>query len=228
MFASLTVVAALFALPPIPDYAKAAHRLASTEVRDAIDDAYQSVDPRGLRPWWRAELYMICARESRCGREGLLGAHGNDARGTDRRAWERATKSGDLRPDECPEHAWQDGVWGTRGLFGMFAAYHVGKVGECEGPESMDDPEVGAMLAARWMAQCRRKIGEQRIACTCIDHTRMWIGAGVWEKRVLIEKPRDGRAPSRYVSVARQCGPELAAWMLVTELDLVVGSIGPW
>lgn len=58
----------------LPAYAEPAYRLATPEVREAIEEAYAEADPRGLHPWWRAELYLICKRESRCGRDGLVGS----------------------------------------------------------------------------------------------------------------------------------------------------------
>lgn len=209
---ALTFALAL-SLPPIPDFAEPAYRLAPMEVREAIDEAYSAADPRRRNPWWRAELYMICARESRCGRDGRVGVHGNDAPRTQRLAFDRAHARG-LLDAECQEHAWIEGEWGTRGLFGMIAAYSVGRLG-CEGPWVLDDAEVAATLAVQRLASCDAWTGSgsirRRVACTCIDHTRLWVGAGTWRARPLLGKS------SRLASVARQCGPGVAGWMFVIE-----------
>lgn len=186
----------------LPAYARPAYRLATSEVREAIDDAYAAADPQGKRPWWRAELYLICARESRCGRDGRVGVHEGDSRSSDR-AWKQAIAAGKLDVD-CQEHAWLPGEWSTRGLFGMIAAYHVGWLG-CVGPWVMDDPRVAAHLAVQQFVACNAK---RRGECTCVDHTKMWVGAGVWASRPLLGEP------SRYRSVERQCGKAVAEKMV--------------
>ena len=210
-----TLVASLLLLPPIPSYAESAHRLATMEVREAIDEAYLRADPDGSHAWWRAELYMIAKREARGGADGLVGVHEGDS-WLGRKSWEKAMRAGRLDP-ECQEHTWQEGEWGTRGLFGMIAAYHVGELG-CVGPETMDDPTAAAHLALVRMQRCRPRVGRE---CSCIDHTRLWIGSGAWARRPLLGKR------SRLTSVARQCGPEVAAWMFVIEsgtLAMVLGA----
>ncbi len=201
------LAAILLLLPPIPSYAESAHRLAPMEVREAIDEAYMRADPDGSHAWWRTELYLICARESRCGAEGLVGVHEGDS-WLGRKSYDKAVAAKRLWPDDCQEHAWQDGEWGTRGLFGLIAAYHVGELG-CVGPEVMDDPTAAAHLALVRMQRCRPRVGTE---CSCIDHTRLWVGSGTWGRRPLLGKR------SRLTSVARQCGPGVASWMLVAEL----------
>jgi hypothetical protein len=214
---SVVALAITFALPDLPEYARPAYRLATPEVREAIDDAYAEVDPTGRFPWWRVELYLICARESRCGRDGLTSVHEGDAWAGES-AWRKAVDAGQLDLDGCPEHAFAEGEWGTRGLFGMNAARSIGKLGGCRGPEAMDEPRMAASLAVQELASCRTWVGldgaRRRIRCTCIDHTRLWIGAGAWARRPLLGQR------SRLVSVARQCGPEVAAWMFVVEFGL--------
>lgn len=207
------ITATLLLLPPIPSYAESAHKLAPMSVREAIDEAYLRVDPDGSHAWWRTELYLIAKRESRSGADGLVGVHEGDS-WLGRKSWEKAMRSGKLDP-ECQEHAWQEGEWGTRGLFGMIAAYHVGELG-CVGPETMDDPEAAAYLALSRMQRCRPLTG--RGECACIDHTRLWVGSGTWSRRPLLGKR------SRVASVARQCGPGVAGWLLVSE---IFGPLGP-
>ena len=82
-----TLVASLLLLPPIPSYAESAHRLATMEVREAIDEAYLRADPDGSHAWWRAELYMIAKREARGGADGLVGVHEGDS-WLGRKSWE--------------------------------------------------------------------------------------------------------------------------------------------
>lgn len=198
----------LLTLPPLDAAAKPAHRLATPEVREAIDTAIATAGGR-VEPWWRSELYLICKREGRCGAEGLVGVHGNDAPGRARRAYDKAVARGMLSPDTCPAHAWRPDAWGTRGLFGMLAAYHVGRVLECAGPEALDDPATAARLAVDRLIACPRSLGQT--ACSCVDHTRLWVGIGTWRGRPLVG------AHSRLASVAKQCGPGVAAWFFLIE-----------
>lgn len=210
---STTLAVLLFALPEIPSYARPAYQLAPADVREAIDEAYAAADPDGSHPWWHTELYLICARESRCGREGLVGVHVGDSWASDL-AWSKAVDAGQLDPIDCDAHAWAEGEWSTRGLFGMNAARSIGSLG-CKGPDAMDDPATAASLALDTFASCSRWSGvpgqRRRLPCTCIDHTRLWVGAGVWARRPLFGKR------SRLTSVARQCGPGAAAWLFVVE-----------
>ncbi len=211
--AAMLAAAVLSLSLSLPAYAEPAYRLATPEVREAIEEAYAEADPRGLHPWWRAELYLICKRESRCGRDGLVGVHGNDRDGAGRSAWTKAVEAGDLDPVDCPEHAWAPKQWGTRGLFGMNAARGVAMLG-CVGPEAMDDPEVAAHLAVQRFVSCPRWFGRE---CDCIDHTRLWVGLGTFARRPLLGKR------SQVVSVARQCGGGVAAWHLLTSMGWIFG-----
>lgn len=216
------ILRALLAIaPPLdpPSIADRAWRMATDQVREAIDAAYLDVDPGLERPWWRAELYLICARESRCGQYGLVGLHGNDAPTSDRLdtvaslgAWAAEVKRGRLDPESCELHSYMPREWGTRGMFGGNAARGVARLEQCVGPSVMDDPTVAAWVAAQEIAACESWAGDpgqrRRVKCSCSGHTRLWVGAGVWEGRSLWQRTR---------SIRRQCGTGAAGVYLAAH-----------
>jgi hypothetical protein len=213
-----TILRVLLAIAPpseAPPLAERAWRMATDEVREAIDAAYLFVDPEQARPWWRAELYLICAREGRCGQYGLVGLHGNDyplANPADDTAaslgaWLHEVDRGRLDPETCDEHSYTPREWGTRGLFGLNAARGVARLEQCVGPEALDDPATSARIAALELAACDRWVGapgaRRKVLCTCSEHTRLWMGAGVWANRSIFALRR---------SIERQCGRS-ASWI---------------
>lgn len=84
-----------------------AYRNASDDYRSAINAAMVEVDPDGLRPWWRHELWRICWRESKCGRFGVAGVHEGD-RWVGSGAYLWAVYREQLAPERCPAHRLAD------------------------------------------------------------------------------------------------------------------------
>jgi len=86
-------------------------------------------------------LIEICHRESRCSRIGL---HARDA-WTSTRAYRRAVRAGKLHSWCQPPH---HSDWGSRGAWGLMAAYHLDALGApCLPPQVLDIPIVSAWVA---------------------------------------------------------------------------------
>jgi hypothetical protein len=86
------------------------------------------------------------------------------------------------------------GEWGTRGPFGLVAAYHLSLLGPCARPQSLDTYAGGARAAAAKMERCGP-------ACDCVDRAALWAGVTAWNRRTV---------PRRYRNVRRHCGPTRA------------------
>ncbi len=189
-----------------------AYRVATPEYREAVEAAYDEVDPEQLRPWWRHELYRICLRESRCGQYGTPTVHPGDS-WTGPKSYARAVERGRLDPEGCPEHRLGERTqaeFATRGGWGMNAARGLHHLGGCRGPEALDVPANAARVAALTLATCER----DRRPCTCSEHTALWVGAGRLRGRPLLS----WAAKSRVSTVAVQCGRSIALGYLLAEL----------
>lgn len=94
----------------------------------------------------------------------------------------------------------------TRGGFGMNAARGLRRLGQCVAPTSLDDPKNAALVAAKAIASCETWDGPKgrryKRPCTCVDHTRRWVGGGRFDARSLV---------GQWKTVERQCGPAIAS-----------------
>lgn len=88
-------------------------------------------------------LERISWRESR--HNPLVGIHVRDAM-LSRRSWLGQVKLGHLDPTCQP---YVDGMWSTRGPFGLNAAVHWQYLPECYQPEILDIVFVSALVAAK-------------------------------------------------------------------------------
>ena len=107
---------------------------------DPAPAARAVAEVRGI-PEAAPALIEICRRESRCSRVGL---HARDA-WISPIAYRRAVKARRLRPWCQPPDAV---AWGSRGAWGLVAAYHVGFIAPCLPAEVLDVPIVSAWIAA--------------------------------------------------------------------------------
>ena len=189
-----------------------AEKNAAPAYAEGIDAALLEVDPEGLRPWWRDELWRVCWRESKCGAFGHVGMHAADG-WTGAKSHARAVERGRLDPDACPAHSLDErspAEFATRGGFGQNAARGVGLLGSCVAPEALDDPRVAARLAALTLAGC--VVGERE--CTCSEHTAIWSGAARLASRPLFSWWRK----SRFATVRSQCGGSVARAYALAQL----------
>lgn len=192
------------------------------EPREAIALAVEEAG----RPDLHDELVRICMRESWCGRYGEVRAHEGDA-WAGRKMWTGAVRKGWLDPGGCEEHmppstraGWSR--WSTRGALGMSAAYHLHRLepylGACLAPEVLDHPGVSAWTGVLFMEDACERLD----ACTCETRTRLWVGAGNWDRRTHAR---------RRESLARQCGPQkpLPGFALLADMALLVWRWAvPW
>lgn len=224
-------------------YAADARAIASDEHGRAIAAALRAVDPDGLHPGWADELYRICRRESRCGQYGHVRKHAGDSwtgarsylwavvRGRlspktcdahrlrnyapvlrELRQWEREHGHEHAARSEIealPLGTRRASDFATRGGWGMNAARGVEHLGTCVGPEALDEPKAAALVAAREFAACE----VDGRACTCSEHTALWVGRGRWSSRPLVSRSRK----SKWSTVAVQCGRAYAAAFVVAE-----------
>ncbi len=142
---------------------------------DAPDDAggvrCASVAAAHVSPPWPGDdgpivgaafLLRVAALEST---SRPVGVHRGDAR-LGRVMYERATRTGWLRPRACPGHRLAADRerrpgrgWGPRGAWGVSAAYGLrwaGLAGCLLGPAILDVPAVGALVAAGHAGHCAR------------------------------------------------------------------------
>lgn len=103
--------------------------------------------------------------------------------------------------DELPEGERFPAMFSTQGGFGMMAAGNVRRLGECVAPEALRDPYNGAKAALHVFQTCERWDGEPgerfKRPCTCAEHVKFWMGAGIWLKRSHAKRRR---------AVVNQCG----------------------
>lgn len=100
-------------------------------------------------------LERICQRESLCKSHPAIsarvGIHVRDA-ASSRWVWLKMVKRGALDP-ECQPY--EDGMWATRGPWGLMAALHARWMPDCYQPEEFDVPLVSAGVAVRkYLDQC--------------------------------------------------------------------------
>jgi len=157
----------------------------------AIEDARRD---QGLPRGAAAELSRICVRESRC---RPIGPHRIDARHAERQL-RAGIRRGLVDLEGCPGLPSRPSAWGTRGPFGLVAAYHAHLLGRCAHPSGLDSLEGGARAAAAKIAGC----GD---GCDCVDRAALWAGRSAWAGRTVAR---------RYANVRRHCGPTRArVWL---------------
>lgn len=117
---------------PAPDVVHA-QKAAAPGYEVAIDQAVAAVDPEGLHPEWRDELWRICNRESWCGRFGDVEVHEGDS-WTGTRAYAGAVRRGLLDPEACVEHRLAD----YTGVVAAVAQDAKGARGRARGLRSTD------------------------------------------------------------------------------------------
>ena len=114
----------------------------------------------------RLERYADCGEVLRLvaveSRGVAVGVHTGHAKRVDGGVfWRAAVRVGWLHPERCAAHQSTDGGfgWGIRGAHGLAAAYSVGVLGECVGPEALDIPLISAVATIRRLRVLARRYG---------------------------------------------------------------------